>query len=502
MKTIIELIKTDLYNTKRNKVETQRIKESWFIKRNLSLEWDTYKDIFLDKKRLMKVFLEAGVNKLTDEYSYSEKCNLEICNNQCVFISASNGYKKYCSRKCSIAGIKQTNLERYGSSAPLGNKEIREKMKRTNLERYGVEYITQNKEIREKVTKTNLERYGSVAPSGNKDVLLKMEQTNLERYGSVAPSGNKDVLLKMEQTNLERYGVKNVFQNEEIKAKSRVSRKEKYGGEYTLSIGSSLIERVKRTNIERYGFDVAMKSEEISMKALETKLNDIDEAGLNSFERAIIKSIKTRREDIDEAGLNSFERVTKTRREDIDEAGLNSFERVTKTRREDIDEAGLNSFERAGIKSIKTKLNDIDEAGLNSFERVTKTRREDIDEAGLNSFERAGIKGNEKRRITNESSGRWITESEVKDFKDYSRLVWRYTRQNDLSSLDNIELRGTGFHEFHLDHKYSIFEGYKYSVPPEIIGHIGNLEMLNSRVNMSKNIKCSITLEELLDATS
>lgn len=112
------------------------------------------------------------------------------------------------------------------------------------------------------------------------------------------------------------------------------------------------------------------------------------------------------------------------------------------------------------------------------------------DESGLNSHDR--------RRLTNEVNGYWITEDQVQNFKDYRKLVWRYTNQNDLSILENIELRAHTKEGYHLDHKYSIFQGYKDKIEARIIGNICNLEMLISGQNLSKSSKCSITKEDLL----
>ena len=50
---------------------------------------------------------------------------------------------------------------------------------------------------------------------------------------------------------------------------------------------------------------------------------------------------------------------------------------------------------------------------------------------------------------------------------------------------------------YHLDHKYSITEGFKNKVPPKVIGSIYNLEFIPYNVNVSKGTKCSIKLEEL-----
>lgn len=50
-----------------------------------------------------------------------------------------------------------------------------------------------------------------------------------------------------------------------------------------------------------------------------------------------------------------------------------------------------------------------------------------------------------------------------------------------------------------VDHKFSISEGFKNNIEPEIIAHYTNLQMLTNIINIKKNDKCSITKEELLD---
>ena len=60
-----------------------------------------------------------------------------------------------------------------------------------------------------------------------------------------------------------------------------------------------------------------------------------------------------------------------------------------------------------------------------------------------------------------------------------------------------MDTKGRNSGEYHIDHRYSIFQGFKDKIPSEIIGSIFNLEMIESRVNISKNIQCSITKEEL-----
>ena len=52
--------------------------------------------------------------------------------------------------------------------------------------------------------------------------------------------------------------------------------------------------------------------------------------------------------------------------------------------------------------------------------------------------------------------------------------------------------------DFHLDHKFSIYEGFKQNIDPKIIAHYKNLEVIPMKLNIGKSSHCSITLEELL----
>jgi hypothetical protein len=55
---------------------------------------------------------------------------------------------------------------------------------------------------------------------------------------------------------------------------------------------------------------------------------------------------------------------------------------------------------------------------------------------------------------------------------------------------------------FELDHKFSKSEGFKNNVPPEVIGHPANLEMIETSTNRKKYSKSSIKLEELYNIIS
>ena len=53
--------------------------------------------------------------------------------------------------------------------------------------------------------------------------------------------------------------------------------------------------------------------------------------------------------------------------------------------------------------------------------------------------------------------------------------------------------------KYHLDHIYSISQGFKQNIDPKIIGHWTNLRMLLASENIRKNWKSDKTLKELLE---
>jgi hypothetical protein len=114
--------------------------------------------------------------------------------------------------------------------------------------------------------------------------------------------------------------------------------------------------------------------------------------------------------------------------------------------------------------------------------------------ASLRSFEESRAIGQTIRKGQVET-GRAMPEELVDAFLLYKGKVWAETKRNNLAILENYEKRGRT--NFHLDHMYSIFEGFKNNVDIAVVGHIKNLKMIPYQDNLSKHIKCSISLEEL-----
>lgn len=90
-----------------------------------------------------------------------------------------------------------------------------------------------------------------------------------------------------------------------------------------------------------------------------------------------------------------------------------------------------------------------------------------------------------------------------KEWNRYRNEVRGITIQQDLQSLDHYDKRITqklirehGYKIYHsdvyysLDHKTSIWYGWKNNISPEVIGDISNLRYIPSVENIKKGVKC------------
>lgn len=85
------------------------------------------------------------------------------------------------------------------------------------------------------------------------------------------------------------------------------------------------------------------------------------------------------------------------------------------------------------------------------------------------------------------------------DFLSYRKLVDSYTNLSyrlfkDIINPNNLK---RGKKTYHLDHMYSISEGFKNGILPKIIGSYINLEIITSDDNLTKRAKCSLSIDEL-----
>jgi hypothetical protein len=96
-----------------------------------------------------------------------------------------------------------------------------------------------------------------------------------------------------------------------------------------------------------------------------------------------------------------------------------------------------------------------------------------------------------------------LTDEELIKIENYKRQVRALTAKNYKLYKDYINPKKLkiGKKDYHLDHKYSIYEGYRNNVDINIISAKENLEVIPYNENLSKQQRCSITLDELIQQT-
>lgn len=80
--------------------------------------------------------------------------------------------------------------------------------------------------------------------------------------------------------------------------------------------------------------------------------------------------------------------------------------------------------------------------------------------------------------------------------------VYDYPNQFDLKMIEqygwySASNRGNNINGVSRDHMFSVKQGFRKGIPPEIISHPANCQLLRHSENSSKKTKCSITIDEL-----
>lgn len=268
------------------------------------------------------------------------------------------------------------------------------------------------------------------------------------------------------KTNLIKYGVKNTFQSEIFKEKLKQTKKEKYGYE-----NFNNREKAKNSCNIKYGVENP------------SQLNEIKE-----------KKIKT---NISKYGVRWYNNIEKIKKTNLDKYGIEYIlqseiikNKMIQTMKEKYGFDNPSKIKEFQDKKIKTNLKN---HGVKWYNNVEKHKLTIKYRYGVENISQVKEVKN-KIRENKEKNKEWIPLEQLNDFELYRRQVWIYTRKNDLNILKNYDLRSN---KYHLDHKYSIKQGFKDNIPPYIIGSIFNLEIIHYKLNISKKDKCSITKEEL-----
>lgn len=194
-----------------------RLREKYFIKNNPNIYNEIIEytskisDIRFPYKVWHWVYSEPDYIRCSCSKRVSEKMNWR------------EGYKKWCSNKCS------SNSE-----------ETKQKLKKTSLEKWGVEHYSKTDEYVQKVKMTSLERFGVDNYAKTDEFVEKSKKTFLTKWGVDNFTKTSEYLEKSKKTSLKNWGVEFPIQSDIIKEKIKNSNIKKYGVSHILSYESGL----------------------------------------------------------------------------------------------------------------------------------------------------------------------------------------------------------------------------------------------------------------------
>jgi hypothetical protein len=136
---------------------------------------------------------------------------------------------------------------------------------------------THPKAIQERRVKTNIQKYGSSNPALNEDVRAKMKATVKGKYGVENPSQAQSIKDKKRDTLLQNYGVTNPMHSEEVKTRLKSTIKKKYGVD-NIAKNLKIQQRMKDTSLRKYGYSNPMHNAEVREKQLRQVLSKYEES--------------------------------------------------------------------------------------------------------------------------------------------------------------------------------------------------------------------------------
>ena len=238
-----------------------------------------------------------------------------------------------------------------------------------------------------------------------------------------------------------------------------------------------IVAKKKATSIKNYGVEHPMKSIEIKNIHKQTFLKKY---GVENPTYLPSHNLKVTETSKLKYGTNHPQQ-SETIRKKVEDTCLEKFGTKTNLMNED--------------QKQKIKKTNILKYGVEnpSQSELIKLKKE---QSYIKNYESKHYLSSNLRRSKMEDSQTWIPLDQKSDYERYSRQVWIETRKQDINSLKYSEKRGVK--GYHLDHRYSILEGFKNNILPSIIGNIKNLEFIPYFENCSKGRKCSVLLNEII----
>lgn len=190
----------------------------------------------------------------------------------------------------------------------------------------------------------------------------------------------------------------------------------------------------------------------------------------------------------------AIKRICEKRKQNI-KSGLQKIDPIT----------GMTHYEKGQIKARKI-LSQKDENGISGYkkkgQKTRSTHMSKIDEFGRNGYARIASKAIIKGNLTKAEKGIITHPSNRNSYYRYKTLVLHLTNRHRQTLTEGYVTGLAGKPgAWHIDHRFSIIQGFREQISPFVIGHLENLQMLPWKQNIQKLHRCDISKEELFRIT-
>jgi len=217
----------------------------------------------------------------------------------------------------------------------------------------------------------------------------------------------------------------------------------------------------------------------------------VSQERVSMIKSSYIERVLSMTVDVYDALYPGVRGVSETRKKNI-KKGLQQVDPVT----------GKTKYEISQEKSRKVLL-ETNENGVSGYkrkgEKTRATHMKNIDEFGRNGYSQLASKAIVKGNTTKAKKGLILEPSFRNEYYRYKSVVLYVTEQfrAEITTGYKTGLAGT-LGAYHIDHMFSIINGYKNQVSPLLIGSKYNLKMIPWKDNLSKHSSSSISFNELL----
>jgi hypothetical protein len=179
--------------------------------------------------------------------------------------------------------------------------------------------------------------------------------------------------------------------------------------------------------------------------------------------------------------------------------GNSNNEHITNRNKTILEKYGSFEEYKSHLQKI-VKKNCLEKYGVEYITQTDfyKEKRKDV---LLEKYNDENFNNPDKTRKTRIKNGTQINDEIVDGFINYKKIVMNKTLtiyRNNQKIINPQNLKRSK-KDYHLDHLFSIKQGFLQNIPIEIISHPCNLQMIHYKDNLKKQDECWISKDDLLN---